>query len=434
MLQFRQYSKSIGVAGVNLCKAMEIVIISKNMLNKTKLVFVGILLAIPIWMSAQNRFVQPSTSTYTPLSPSEIMAPAMIMRQRHDAMAENINNMVKYINSLKSQTNERVFLSAMDSYLTRLRNMSNTLEERGVNAVSQNSLSQIYDGVQDEINKYNARIEQQKQVQNQLTNHIAAASNAMDNHRYSVAIENFTKAINLVPDNPDNKEYYRIRGLCYLWGVSNPYEAASDFIRYGNLCENNSMEQAQAFYLTGIANEMNNNLSNAVNYYSRCINIDNSFLDAYYRRGIVKSGLNDRIGAIADYDYIINYTGAAKQGFKDMATVYNNKSYCLVELGEYDKALPLVEKALEIDKSIGYIWDTRGEIFYHKKDYRKCISDMDKAIELAEKTNYESANSFYYRGLAKIQLAQKTNGCRDLSKANELGHPKADESISKYCK
>ena len=404
-------------------------------MKKKILILLSLFFLIPYITKGQaNRFNRPFTTTYTPLTPSEILAPGMIMRQRHDAMFQNINDMIKYINGLKAQTNETIFITAMNTNLTKLKNISRVLEERGVNAVNVNSLSQIYNDVQNEINNYNVRIERQNHNQNQLTNYIGAANEAMNNHRYSVAIEYLTKAINLVPNNPDNKDYYKTRGLCYLYGVNNPESAKYDLIRYSQQCEPYSVSQAEAFFLIGHTYTKTNQLQTAVDYYSKCINIDNSYLDAYFSRGLAKSGLNDRLGAIADYDYIISYTGAAKQRFKDMATVYNNKSYCLVELGEYDKALPVVEKALEMDNTIAYIWDTRGEIFYHKKSYSKSISDMNKAIELSIQGNYIPANSYFYRGLAKIQLSQRTDGCVDLSKASELGYHNADESIAKYCK
>jgi len=103
-------------------------------------------------------YSRPAMSTYTPLSPSEIMMPAMIMRQRHDAMAKNINDITMYINGLKSQTTDAKFISAMDVFLSRLRSIYNSLETRGVNAVSESSITQIYNDVQAEINNYNRRI------------------------------------------------------------------------------------------------------------------------------------------------------------------------------------------------------------------------------------------------------------------------------------
>ncbi len=70
-----------------------------------------------------------------------------------------------------------------------------------------------------------------------------------------------------------------------------------------------------------------------------------------------------------------------------------------------------------------------GNTKYELKDYKGAIKYYNKAIEL----NPNNAVAYYNRGLAKIHLGQKDNGCLDLSKAGELGHAKAYEVIKEYC-
>ncbi len=57
------------------------------------------------------------------------------------------------------------------------------------------------------------------------------------------------------------------------------------------------------------------------------------------------------------------------------------------------------------------------------------IENYNKAIEI----NPKDADTYYNRGLAKIELGQKYSGCLDLSKAGDLGHSEAYEAIKKYC-
>lgn len=183
-----------------------------------------------------------------------------------------------------------------------------------------------------------------------------------------------------------------------------------------------------AFYYVGYNYEIMESFSNSIKYYSQCIKINSNFLVAYFRRAISKSNLEDMYGAINDYDYIINFSGKEKESFSAMATVYNNKAYCLIKQGKYKEAVPLVDLALRTDNSIGYIWDTKGELNYHMGMFKECISDMNKSIDIEE-----SANSYYYRGLARIKINIKEAGCLDLSKAGELGKIEAYEMIQKYC-
>ena len=41
--------------------------------------------------------------------------------------------------------------------------------------------------------------------------------------------------------------------------------------------------------------------------------------------------------------------------------------------------------------------------------------------------------NYYYRGLAKIKSADKSDGCLDLKKAADFNNPGANEAIKKYC-
>ena len=72
---------------------------------------------------------------------------------------------------------------------------------------------------------------------------------------------------------------------------------------------------------------------------------------------------------------------------------------------------------------------TGGLLRVSYKTLGGAIQDFNKAIEL----NPNNAVAYYNRGLAKIHLGQKDNGCLDLSKAGELGHAKAYEHIKDLC-
>ena len=62
-------------------------------------------------------------------------------------------------------------------------------------------------------------------------------------------------------------------------------------------------------------------------------------------------------------------------------------------------------------------------------DYKGAIGLYDKAIAL----NPNNGLSYYNRGIAKLNLSDKTGACPDFKKASQLGYKKAEESISKFC-
>lgn len=172
------------------------------------------------------------------------------------------------------------------------------------------------------------------------------------------------------------------------------------------------------------------NFEQTVKYSTKTIN--NSLIkengELYFIRAMSKSRLDDYFGANTDYDYLIkNYsTINCKQS---LATLLNNKAYNLVLLKDYKSAKPLIDKALSLDKNSDYIWSTEGELEYKLGNYSECIKAMNEALKLKE-----TDNSYYYRGLANIKLGNKINGCKDLSKAGELGSSEAYNEINKYCK
>jgi len=62
-------------------------------------------------------------------------------------------------------------------------------------------------------------------------------------------------------------------------------------------------------------------------------------------------------------------------------------------------------------------------------DFRGAILDYTKAIEIIP--NFSEA--YFCRGMTKIALNRKEDGCLDLRKAGELGDAVAYEYIKKYC-
>lgn len=191
---------------------------------------------------------------------------------------------------------------------------------------------------------------------------------------------------------------------------------------------NQNNTSSQSYSQKGYELQQNGEYADAVFNYTKHLENDKNNTDILFLRAMCKSELNDKYGAISDLDKIIEFEGKVTPKVYKMSTVYNNKAYCLVGLKQYEEALPLVEKALKLDKSEWYIWDTRGEIYLNLGQLDKSISDLTKAIGIEEHDN-----SYYLRGLAYLKQGNKTKGCKDLSKAGELGNAKAYEEISKKC-
>lgn len=226
---------------------------------------------------------------------------------------------------------------------------------------------------------------------------------------------------------------YYFRGYIYLYGIRNYDIAIEDFTKAIQM----QPDFEEGYFYRGLAYyDLEKNIE-AIKDFSKVITLNRENTDAYFMRGIIKSNMNDRNGAISDYDEIIKREKVAKPKIYKMGTVYNNKGYCLVELNRLDEALPFLNKALELEPNESYIWGSRGELYYKRGDYRKCIIDMKKALEVSAKTeagNTDPGLPYYLMGLSKIKLGEKEEGCKDLSKSGELGKTEAFKAISENCK
>ena len=191
---------------------------------------------------------------------------------------------------------------------------------------------------------------------------------------------------------------------------------------------NNLNPSIRADFALGMSNYYLKDYPNAIKYFTLGLQ-KNEIVSMLFYRALSKDQVEDNYGAINDYDRIISIVESGKEKFQSMATVYNNKAYKLVKLKRFAEALPLVEKALSLNKTLWYIWDTKGEIQFNLGDFSQCIISMTEAINLKQ-----DSNSYFYRGLSNFKLKKNDLGCKDLSKAGELGKNEAYIEIKKNCK
>lgn len=90
----------------------------------------------------------------------------------------------------------------------------------------------------------------------------------------------------------------------------------------------------------------------------------------------------------------------------------------------------------------------RGTVKYHLEDYKAAILDFDQGIEIAHSNQFpknkkkkdnpaydkQLASAYLKRGMCKIKLNDKKNGCMDIDKALYMGDEKAYREKEKFCK
>jgi serine/threonine-protein kinase len=128
-------------------------------------------------------------------------------------------------------------------------------------------------------------------------------------------------------------------------------------------------------------------------YFLSCtegLSKDNKYYDAYYFRGFAKYYMEDYYGAIDDMNLFLTFEKTNSNPIcYYIVGIANNK------LGKNNEALIYLSKVIELEP--------------------------------------ENADALLARGKVNIKLGNKENGCKDLSKAGQLGKEEAYEIIKKSC-
>jgi S1-C subfamily serine protease/Tfp pilus assembly protein PilF len=226
---------------------------------------------------------------------------------------------------------------------------------------------------------------------------------------------------------------FYFRGFVYFFGIMQYQKALEDFTRTIQMQPN--MEWA--YFYRGMCYDKLTRNPEAIADFTKALQLNPDNTDAYFMRGYIKSISNDLLGSINDYGEILHREKTTKPGIYKMGTIYNNMGYSLMQLGKLDEAKGYLDRAVDMEPKESYIWGSRGELYYKREDYKACIRNMEKAVELAEKTNTRNSDPglpHYLMGLSKIKLGKVTEGCKDLSRAGEMGKTAAYNAISTYCK
>lgn len=141
----------------------------------------------------------------------------------------------------------------------------------------------------------------------------------------------------------------------------------------------------------------------------------------FYNRGNAKSKLQDYIGAIEDFTLSIE--------LNPKSDAYNNRGIAKARLNDHKGAEQDFTEAIDLDPTDPSSYNNRGGSRGALADFKGALADFTKTIELEPK----DGSGYFGSGICKLKLGQKTSGCMDLTIAERLGHPSANEAKRKYC-
>ena len=296
---------------------------------------------------------------------------------------------------------------------------------------------------------------------------------------YTEASRNFNRVLQL---DPENSNAYLMTGSIKLHsndmqGALDSYNAALSFAQtYNGYVIRAALKMTlkdyegaltdldKALQIDSTHSEIFNNRGicfyekgdyiNALRNYNRTLQMNPHDCKVYLGRGQTKRAMADMPGAMSDFNTALSlnpsydgYLNRASLKFvmKDFEGALNDlekatqdsvgyeayfdKGFINLNIGKMRDAIKAFNKAIEINKTDFDAYLKRGIAKYNLKDYPGTLSDLDHSIQLKP-----VADAYYYRGMIKILVKQKPEGCEDLKKSASMGSKQAEDEIQKNCK
>ena len=178
-----------------------------------------------------------------------------------------------------------------------------------------------------------------------------------------------------------------------------------------------------AYWSLGTVYQAERNYEKALEILTIAIYLDSAYnLGFPYRdRANCKNNLGNDTGAVNDMNEAIKLNQDERYFYSDRADYLYNLDKFELALNDYSKALSIFDK--HTPARLG-----RAKTFVILKEFKKAWDDYNLLTDMSEYSAYD----YYYRGIAKFQMKDEINACKDWAEvANVI--PEAKDSLDKHC-
>jgi tetratricopeptide (TPR) repeat protein len=210
------------------------------------------------------------------------------------------------------------------------------------------------------------------------------------------AISDYSKAVELKPDYVDAYYHRGVARIEFIHFYDKPFSPAENEMFNEGLNDfNKALELDGTFYLSysgmGNAYDRYGEFDEAVKWYNKALDNENKILQKrgkgalagiYYSRGRAYQRVENP-QAIQDYEKSLEYDPNFDITLGHLASIYSS-------IGKYEDALELYDRSVNIKESqpaLGmwdfHTWEGRGVCYYKLGNYDKAIQDLNKALEVA---------------------------------------------------
>lgn len=162
------------------------------------------------------------------------------------------------------------------------------------------------------------------------------------------------------------------------------------------------------------------NYSNAINDFNVCILKNPHDVNALFNRASTRHKM---VEVIRSMEMESSVPDEMQLGTVAQPSIRNELSIL-----DYDLIMSDLNQVLQIAPDFEFAYYNLSHVQCARKRFEEAIKSLDKAIEL----NDQFAEAYFNRGIINIYLGNEDAGAADLSKAGELGIPKAYNVIKRY--
>lgn len=211
--------------------------------------------------------------------------------------------------------------------------------------------------------------------------------------------------------------------------------------------------KASAIYydMQGVVHLENKNYYKALEQFNKSIELNPDFVISYHNRAITYKKLGEFDKAELDFYRALElndsieqiYFGkaklmelkgdirSAKQYYKDASrnTYYPeasvNYAVLLKSSGEYTKAMIEIDQLIEDDPYDSRNYYVRGGLHFIYGEYEKATEDFNTYLRI----HSDDKEALFFRGVSRILMNEKDDGCEDLKRSIDLGYDKSNTDM-----
>jgi len=181
---------------------------------------------------------------------------------------------------------------------------------------------------------------------------------------------------------------------------------------------------ALSYYNASLIHEKQENYMSALEKIEECIEIAPTLYKAYFQRASVLKLLGQYEDALKDYELFGTYS------LGDELMVKFNQAITQKLIGDAVGAVQEFDNLIAVSEEDNPIlYKLRGNANMLLGEYQYAINDYNRAIFL----NDDFAEAYFNRGLARIMLYNRPDGCLDLERGVELGYEEGEERRQLFC-